>query len=85
MFFDRFSTLDDIPRRKRHNPEMLLEFLRASGVRRISTFEMDDKIMGALESLHERGAIRLHEADEDQYPWHGFDLPTEKRKETAND
>ena len=69
----RFSSLDDIPKRKR-TADNLLAFFKETGVRRVSTFEMDDKTMSALKELEARGEIRLMTNEESPYPWHGFVL-----------
>lgn len=76
IFIDSFTSLDDIPKRDRRDPDVLLEFFERTGTRRVSTFEMDQHIMNALNALEKRG--RLKWTDE-PYPWHGFKLiPAQK-------
>lgn len=71
VIIDSFSSLDDLPKKKRSDPDSLLAFLKETGTTRISTFEMDHKIARALSVLVERGQIRRVETP---YPWLGFRL-----------
>lgn len=72
VYIDCFSSLDDIPKRKRRDPDVLLAFFQKTGTRRVSTFEVDDKIMNAMNVLRDRGALKWSE--DSVYPWHDFTL-----------
>lgn len=74
IFIDSFSSLDDMPKKKRRDPETLLKFFRESGTRRVSTFEMDQHIMDAMNKLEKGGKLEWIVS---AYPWHAFRLPTE--------
>jgi hypothetical protein len=67
----RFTSLDDIPVKDRAKPDVLLKFFRESGVRRVSTFEMTDKIWLAIKQLETDGHIKLVDSP---YPWHKFTM-----------
>lgn len=71
VFIDTFSSLDDIPKKDRAKADVLLAFFQRTGVRRVSTFEMDAKIMRAMESLKAAGKLEWVESG---YPWHAFKL-----------
>lgn len=72
VYIDSFSSLDDIPKKKRRDPDVLLAFFQKTGTRRVSTFEMDEKIMDAMNKLKERGLLEWSE--DSLYPWHDFKL-----------
>lgn len=72
IMIDSFSSLDDIPKRDRSNEAVLLSFFVKSGTRRVSTFEMTQPIMNAMERLAKDGKLKWVKSD---YPWHAFELP----------
>jgi hypothetical protein len=67
----RFTSLDDIPKRDRSKPDVLLKFFQESGVRQVSTFEMTQPIYNALKALEKDGQLKLLDTP---YPWIGFQL-----------
>lgn len=71
IHIDCFSSLDDIPKRKRRDPDVLLAFFVRTKTTRVSTFEMDQGIMNAMNALEKRGRLVWVDG---QYPWHDFKL-----------
>lgn len=76
VYIDCFSSLDDIPKRDRRKPDVLLAFFQKTGTRRVSTFEMDAKIMDAMNALEKAGKLEWVESG---YPWHAFKLKESAR------
>jgi len=71
VFVDSFTSLDDIPKKQRAKTDVLLAFFQKTGTRRVSTFEMDDRIMTAMQQLEKDGKLEWVESG---YPWHEFKL-----------
>lgn len=71
IYVDSFSSLDDIPKKDRAHDDVLLAFFAKSGVRRVSTFEMTQPIMNAMNRLEKAGKLKWVES---AYPWHAFEL-----------
>lgn len=71
IYVDSFSSLDDIPKKQRSKADVLMAFFQKTGTRRVSTFEMDDKIMSAMKQLETDGKLEWVES---AYPWHDFKL-----------
>jgi hypothetical protein len=71
IYLDTFSSLDDIPKKDRSKPAVLLEFFQKSNCRRVSTFEMTQPIWNALKKLEADGKLEFVESG---YPWHAFKL-----------
>lgn len=73
IYMDCFTSLDDMPKKKRRDPDELLKFFERTKTRRVSTFEMDQGIMNAMNALEKRGVLKWTDTP---YPWHGFTLTT---------
>lgn len=71
LFLDRFTSLDELPKKQRTDPDALLRYFREHQIRRVSTFEMTQGIMNAMKALEKRGVLRWVDS---AYPWHDFEL-----------
>jgi hypothetical protein len=65
MFLDRFSSLDDLPKRLYGNDMAVLKAL--SKAERFSCFEMTGGLFDTIKRLEQRGLLRIEK--DTPYPW----------------
>ena len=64
----RFSSLDDLPKKMRGNPQAVAEAALRAG--RFSVFEMEGKLAGIMTALfHSLAWLERDPTKPDRYPW----------------